>query len=331
MKFKEFMRALDGEIRHVYLLSGEETFFIDKARDKILSRLDIDKSTELLTIDCDTKPAISEVISAIDSAPFFAARNVVLVKNAAFFSAEKKSERLENILRDMQPTNYVIFTAKAADKRRKLYKLVEKVGVVLEAEPLRSWEVDGWLSDKLASLGKVMSAEARRHFNERLGILPEISLWYLENELDKIALNVTDKEITAEDLRRNMLAPPEVSNFALTDALDERKPKKAIYLLKVQARFPGKLPLVMTLLVNHVRRLLRAKFFIAQGVVGRRLGEPLELNPYIAQNVGETAKTYSQKLLEEVFIELAEVDFNLKTGRASVEALERILIKLCKR
>ncbi len=331
MKFKEFMSALDGEIKNVYLLSGAETFFIDKAREKILARLGVDKATELLMFDCDTKPALGEIISAIDSSPLFSSRNVVLVKNAPFFSAEKKFERLEGILRDMLPTNYVIFTAKAADKRRKLYKIISQVGAILEAEPLRPWEVDDWLNDKLKSLGKIMRGEARRHFNERLGILPEISLWYLENELDKIALNVTGEEITAADLRRNMLAPPEVSNFALTDAVDERKPEKAIYLLRQQARVPAKLPLVVTLLVNHVRRLLRAKHFMAQGVTGRRLGEPLEMNPYIAQKLGETAKSYRPELLEAVFVELATADFKLKTGQADVEVLERLLIKLCKR
>ena len=331
MKFKEFMSALDGGIKNVYLLCGAETFFIDKAREKILTRLGVDKATELVTFDCDTKPALGDLISAIDSSPFFGTRNVVLVKNAAFFSADKKIERLENILRDMQPTNYVIFTAKTADKRRKLYKIISQVGAVLEAEPLRSWEVDDWLNDKLKSLGKVMRGDARRHFNERLGILPEISLWYLENELDKIALNVTGSEITAADLRKNMLAPPEVSNFALTDAIDERKPKKAVYLLKQQARTPTKIPLVTTLLVNHVRRLLRAKYFMAQGVTGRKLGEPLEMNPYVAQKLGETAKGYNEKFLEEAFTELADADFKLKIGRAGVEALERIIVKLCRR
>lgn len=331
MKFKEFMNALDGEIKNVYLLSGAETFFIDKAREKILSRLGVDKATELITFDCDAKPVLSEILSAIDSSPFFAARNVVLVKNATFFSAEKKIERLENILRDMQPTNYVIFTARTADKRRRLYKIISQVGAILEAEPLRPWEIDDWLNDKLASLGKIMRGEARRHFNERLGILPEISLWYLENELDKVALNVEGSEITAADLRKNMLAPPEVSNFALTDAVDEKKFRKAIYLLKQQARVPAKIPLVIALLVNHVRRLLRAKYFMAQGITGRRLGEPLEMNPYIAQKIGETAKSYSEKILEEVFIELAAADFKLKMGKAGVEILERVLIKLCKR
>ena len=331
MKFKEFMSALDGGIKNVYLLCGEETFFIDKAREKILARLEVDTETELLIFDCDAKPALSEIISAIDSAPFFGTKTVVLVKNAPFFSAEKKIERLENILKDMQPTNFVIFTAKAADKRRRLYKIISQVGAILEAEPLRPWEVDAWLNEKLKSLGKIMRGEARRHFNERLGVLPEISLWYLENELDKVALNVAGNEITAADLRKNMLAPPEVSNFALTDAVDEKKSKKAFYLLKQQARVPAKIPLVITLLVNHVRRLIRAKFFMAQGITGRRLGEPLEMNPYIAQKFSETAKSYRTELLEEVFIELADADFKLKTGRAGVEILERILLKLCKR
>ena len=325
------MSALDGEIKNIYLLSGEETYFIDKAREKIFTRLGVDKITELVTFDCDDKPDIGEIISAIDSSPLFSTRNVVLVKNAAFFSADKKFERLEGILQNMQPTNYVIFTAKAADKRRKLYKVISQFGAILEAEPLRSWEIDAWLNEKLKSLGKIMRSEARRHFNERIGILSEISLWYLENELDKVALNVVGNEITAADLRKNMIAPPEVSNFALTDAVDERKAKKAVYLLRQQARMPSKIPLVLILLVNHVRRLLRAKYFMSQGVTGRKLGESLEMNPYIAQKLGETAKSYDSELLEEIFIELAEADYKLKTGRADIEILERILVKLCGR
>ena len=196
---------------------------------------------------------------------------------------------------------------------------------------MRPWEVDEWLKEKLSSLGKTMRGEARRFFNERLGILSEISLWYLENELDKVALNVAGKEITAADLRRNMLEPPEVSNFALTDAIDERNPQKALFLLKAQARIPSKIPLVTILLVNHVRQLLRAKFFIAQGINGRQLAEPLNMNSYIAQKLSDKARTYQEKMLEEVFIDLSEADFLLKTGRADVEVLERIIIKICRR
>ena len=55
------------------------------------------------------------------------------------------------------------------------------------------------------------------------------------------------------------------------------------------------------------------------------------MNPYIAQKIGTKAETYPTKLLESVFIELAEADYNLKTGRSGAEVLERVIVKLCRR
>ena len=330
MKFKEFMSELDKDLKNVYLLTGEENFYIDKAREKIFSRLQVEKS-EVLTLDCSQKIPLSEVVNAIEAAPLFNPQNVVLVKNANFFGAEGKSERLENVLQFMLPTNFVIFVAKSADKRKKLYKIISKVGLVLEAEPLRSWQLDDWLNDKLKSINKNMFGDARKYFMERVGILPEISLWYLENELDKISLAVKDREIRIEHLRRLLTELPEVSNFALTDAIDARKTKTAVQILRTQLRDKNKFPLVIIVLTNHIRQLLRAKFFIKKGVKGRALGEPLELNPFIAQKVGEKSATYSTKILEEIFLELADADFKMKVGRAGIEILEKIVIKLCRR
>ncbi len=330
MNYKDFMQELNSEIKNVYLLCGTENFYIDKAREKIFERLAVDKS-EIVTFDCAEKISTAEIISAIDSAPLFNPQNVVLVKNAPYFGAEGKSDRLAEVLEYMQPTNFVIFISKSADKRKKLYKIISRVGAVLEAEPLRPWQLDDWLNDKLKSIGKVMTPDARKYFMERAGLLQEISLWYFENELDKVALAIKSREITVEHLERLLTELPEVSNFALVDAIDARKPKTAIKILRMQLRDRNKFPLVTTILVRHVRQLLRAKYFIAKGVKGRGLAEPLELNPFIAQKVAEKSASYSPKLLEKIFIELADADFKLKTGRAGIEILERIVIKLAAR
>ena len=330
MNFKDFMKMLDIRIKHVYLLSGEETFYIDKAREKILNKLQVEKS-DIVTIDCNEKIPVSEIVTAIDSAPFFNPKNVVLVKNAPYFSAESKSERLEKVLENMLNTNYVIFTAKTADKRRKLYKVVSKVGDILEAEPLKSWQLDDWLNEKLKSIGKIITIDARRYFSERIGVLPEISIWYLENEFEKICLNVRGKEITLEDLQRNLLEMPEVSNFAIIDAINSRKTKTALQILRTQMRTPGNFVLVITVLSRHIRQLLLAKFYIKNKITGNELAQKLEMHPFIAKKFEKVIPTYTSKLLEEVFIEIADADFNFKTGRAGVESLERIVIKLCRR
>lgn len=330
MKFKEFMNALDKEVKNVNLLTGEETFYIDKAREKILSKLSVDKA-DLVTFDCNQKISLPEIISAIDSAPFFNPINVVLIKNAPYFGSEGKSERLEKVLQNMQETNFVIFTAKTADKRRKLYKVVAKVGAVLEADPLRPWQIDEWLNEKLKSIKKNMGSDARKYFSERIGILPEISLWYLENEFDKIALAVRNSEINVADLQRLLTEPPEVSAFALPEAIDAKKIRQAMQILRTQVRDKNKIPIVTITLANHVRRLLRAKFFISKGIKGQALAESLEMHPFIAKKFGATAATYSTKLLEEIFLDLADADFKLKFGLSGAESLEKIVIKLCRR
>lgn len=326
MKFKEFISSLDKKICNVNLLCGEELFYIDKAREKILQKLNADKS-EITTFDCSKKISVAEIVSTIDSAPFFNPKNIVVVKN---FSADK-TERLEKVLENMQPTNFVIFTARSIDKRKKIYKIISKVGAILEAEPLRAWQTDEWLNDKLKSIGKSLSYEARKYFAERIGMLPEISLWYLENEFDKISLAVKSSEITAADLKKLLTEPPEVSNFALNDAIDAKKISQAVEILRTALRDKTKIPIVTITLVNHVRRLLRAKFFLSQGISGQTFAEKLEMHPFIAKKFSATAATYSPKILEEIFLELADADYKLKTGLAGAEILEKIVVKLCRR
>ena len=330
MNFKDFMKMLDIKIKHVYLLSGEETFYIDKARDKIFQKLQVDRA-DVTKIDCGEKIPISEIVSAIDSAPFFNPKNVVLVKNAPFFSAESKTERLEKVLENMLETNYVIFTAKTADKRKKLYKIVSKVGETLEAEPLKSWQLEDWLNEKLKSIGKIMNFDARRYFSERIGVLPEISIWYLENEFEKICLNVRGKEITLEDLQRNLLEMPEVSNFAIVDAIDARKTKNAVQILRTQMRNINNFVLVITVLSRHVRQLLLTKYFVKNKIRGDELAKKLEIHPFIAKKFEKIIPTYTTKLLEKIFLEIADADYNFKIGRAGVETLEKIVIQLCTR
>lgn len=325
------MKELDGELKHVYLLSGKENFYIDKAREKILSKLKISRQ-DVFNIDYKEKMPLSEVINAIDTSPLFSPLNVVVVRNATFFSAEGKFDALENSLTNILPSSYVIFIAESADKRRKLYKAVAKFGETLEAEQLRSWQIGEWLDEKLKSIGKTMNVAARKVFSERVEMLPEISLWYLENELDKVAAYVGGREITSTDLQRIMAEPPELSNFAIIDAINAKQTEKALLILRNQLRDIYKAPLIIGLLVRHVRQLMLAKFHLKRGMKSKELARPLEVSsPFIAQKIGDISRSYTPKILEETFLELADVDFDFKFGRAGAEALERIVVKLCRR
>ena len=93
-----------------------------------------------------------------------------------------------------------------------------------------------------------------------------------------------------------------------------------------------KTPLIIGLLVKNIRQFITAKIYLKRGTSDNDLVRPLEVtSAYIAQKIAAASKSYSLRILEETFLELADVDFNFKTGRAGAESLEKIVIKLCRR
>ena len=86
--------------------------------------------------------------------------------------------------------------------------------------------------------------------------------------------------------------------------------------------------MVITLLVGQVRRLMRAKHYMRNNVKVKDIATALNLNFYIAQKTCEAAKKFSDKVLEDALLMLADADYYYKVGKSGTEMLERIIVKL---
>lgn len=135
VKFSEFMAAIrKGELPHVFLLSGEEPYYIDKAKEALLGKLfpgGAGMADALQKVSGDM--AIEDLLASIEAAPFFADKNVILIAGTNLFRESKSpadTKEVEALVRqfgDMPPYSYLIFVAPyKADKRRKLYKALAK-------------------------------------------------------------------------------------------------------------------------------------------------------------------------------------------------------------
>jgi len=347
VKFGEFMAGLQkGELKHVFLLAGEERYYIDKAREKIFSLLFASSQEQAgalqkLTGVMDT----DDLVGLIETAPFFASKNVLMLQDSSLFKEkkgeedgaqkkagkDKKLERLLSVLADMPEYSYVIFVQNGkADKRRKIYKTVEKYGAVLEAEAVRAWNINDWLQGKLQSINKDMDREAMTYFSGVVSTMQTISLNFLDREFDKLALFSPERRITRELLEKVFAGLPEVSVFALLDAISERKAKKALQLLRRQLNDGTYFTVILALLTRHVRQLWQAQVLQKQGIRGKALAKPLELNPFIAEKLGRAAMQFPAVVLKRNMLDLIDADYSLKTGQAGEEVLEHIVIDLCR-
>ena len=345
MKFGEFMASLQkSELKHVYLLAGEEHYYIEKAREKLFAQLfaspqeqagALQKLTGVLDTD--------DLVGLIETTPFFASKNVLLLQDTSLFKEnkeegdskkpgkDKKMERLLATLADMPEYSYVIFVQNGkADKRRKIYKAIEKAGAVLEAEAIRAWNIDDWLQGKLQSMNKDMDREAMAYFSGVVSTMQTISLEFLDKEFDKLALFTKERQITKDLLTKVFAGLPEVSVFAMLDAISERKAKKAMQLLRRQLNDGTYFTVILALLTRHVRQLWQAQTLQKQGIRGKALAKPLELNPFIAEKLGRAAMQFPEAVLKRNMLELIDADYFLKTGQAGEEVLEHAVIDLCR-
>ncbi|SFW50372.1 DNA polymerase III subunit delta [Selenomonas ruminantium] len=344
MKFGDFMASLQrGELTHVYLLAGEEHYYIEKAQERILSRLFANPQEQGEAIQKISGVVDSDdLVGLIETAPFFASKNVLLLQDTSLFKdknegeekkagKDKKLERLLATLADMPEFSYVIFVQNGkADKRRKIYKTIEKNGMVLEAEAIRAWNINDWLQGKLQTINKDMDREAMAYFSGVVSTMQTISLEFLDREFDKLALFTQDRRITRELLEKVFAGLPEVSVFALLDAISERKAKKSLQLLRRQLNDGTYFTVILALLTRHVRQLWQAQVLQQQGIRGKALAKPLELNPFIAEKLGRAAMQFPAAVLKRNMLELIDADYFLKTGQAGDEVLEHIVIDLCR-
>ncbi|MCE5286912.1 MAG: DNA polymerase III subunit delta [Pelosinus sp.] len=330
-----------GKIRPLYLLYGEESYLAHQLEQLIIGKLLLPEERDMNLIVLDHDPRIQELANLIETIPFMGDKNVIVVKETAFFKARRAAQegapddvddkKLLRVFQDMPSYSYVIFTSTdKIDKRRTIYKALDKAGAAVELAPLKPKEVKVWLSNRLKELNIQMKRDALEYFLSVISIMPQVSLGFLENELEKMVLYTGSKNtITRSTLCEVLSAIPEVSVFAMLDALSQKKVHTALELLECQLS-TGEHPLKMiALLAREVRLLWQAAELTGKGYSAKMVAEALGVPPFIGEKKIRQSQNFSVASLKNALVALAKADGDLKTGRATNSALEKIIIEMC--
>ena len=342
MTYREVMNAIkQGNLKSIYLISGEETYLADQVEQSLIQKILLDKNEDAVNL-CNSEIAVDELVNLVESVPFFSEKNIIVVRNTTLFKEKKKStdnesdkkqkneEKLIALFENMPAYSILILkTIEKVDKRRKLYKTILKHGCVVEVNAIRPWEVKDWLIEKLKSVGRQLDREAFEYFIEATSVMNTVSLGFLEQEFDKLMLYTEKKIINKCDLIEVLSSIPEVSIFAMLDAISDKNTKKALYLLSEQLS-AGDHPLKMiTMLSRHTRQLWQVKLLVEKGVPNKQIATQMGMVPFIAEKLAKKSVKFDEAVLKNVMIHLAEADYKLKSSQNDASILECIVIELC--
>ena len=213
----------------VYFLMGEEPYYIDRISDYIETTVlkEEEKAfNQTILYGKDTDAA--GVINAAKRFPMMTEYHVVIVKEAQFLS--NIDDLGYYIGSPLKSTLLVLnYKYKKLDKRKKLFKELEKSGIVFESKKLYDDKVPDWISRHLSEKGYTIDPTAAVLLTEFLGN----DLSKIEMELQKLIITLPEgnTRINTRHIEENIGISREYNSVELQKALVDRNALKAFRIV----------------------------------------------------------------------------------------------------
>lgn len=319
----------NGNFVPVYLLMGTEPYYPDLVCDEIIKYALTDSERDFnQTVFYGLDTDAGTVASECRSYPMMAERRLVVLKEA---QSMKTLEDLATYASDpMESTVLVILMHGAsADKRRALYKNVQKKGVVLVSDALRDYEMPQWITSFYKSRGLDIEPAAAALLAEYAGT--DMSRIMLETEKMQKNLPEGTVRVNAADIEKNVGISRQFSIFELTKALSYMKAEKALIIAAYIGNGPKFMLLLATApLYTHFYRILKYEAALLKNPAMSKADRAklLGINPYFMEEYDVAARNYPIRRCMKVISLLEEYDFKGKGGGSGEASQGDLLMEL---
>ena len=309
---------------------GEEPYYIDQISSYIEKNVLSEEEkgfNQMVLYGRDI--TVEDIVSNAKRYPMMAEYQVVIVKEAQDLS--RTIEKLVDYAKQPQPTTILVinYKYKTIDKRKALYKTLQKTAVVYESKKLYENQVGEWIRRVLAGHNYSIAPKAAVMLVEFLGT----DLSKINNELEKLKIILPEgTQITAQHIEENIGISKDYNNFELRKAIGERNAMKAHQIVKYFADNPKDNPMVVTvsLLFNFFSQLLQ--FHGLNDKSPRAVASALKINPYFVNEYISAAHNYPMKKVSTVVATLREFDVKSKGVGANAipqgDLLKELMVKI---
>ncbi len=328
MTFNQILNDINKRIyKPIYFLWGDEPFYIDEISNKIMSSV-LTESEKAFnqTVLYGKETNIYQIIEIAKRFPMMSNHQVVIVKEAQDL---KDIKLLETYAKEPLQSTILVFNYKykKIDKRLKVFKEIDKTGVLFEAKPVYENQLVSWIESWVSDNGFRIEPKACMLLSENVGA----DLSKLVNELRKLKLVVPQGEntITEQMVLDNIGISREYNVFELQRALGKKDKAKVYRIIYFFGKNPKNYPAVLTIgtLFAYFKKLLilhslRDK---SQNNIASNIGVPV----FYVNEYKMAAQNYNLRALVDIVALFREYDMKTKgfeIGETSEDEIVRELV-----
>lgn len=321
-----------GKISPVYLLMGEEGYYIDMLSDYFEGNMVPEENRDFdQTVVYGRDVHMADVVAYASQFPMMSEYRLVLVKEAQDI-ALKEWDMLASYLEKATQRSVLVlcYRNKKLDGRSKVYGAIKKAGVVYERNKLYDSEVPTWILNYVKQHGRTITEKASLLLFEALGN----NLSKLSNELEKLFVTVKEGEaITDVEIERNVGVSKDYNIFELQNAIGRKDVVRCNKIVNYFADNPKAMPMPRVV-ANLYEYLLKVMIYHqltdkTQYAAASALG----VNPYFVKDYASAARLYTLPKLAACIGYLHDADVRSKgvrnTGTVSDgELLKELVFKI---
>jgi len=254
---------------------------------------------------------------------------VIIVKEAQDL---KKIEELKSYVEQPLDSTLLVlcYRGKKLDKRKALYKSLQKKGIYFESNKLYENKIPDWIKAYLRTKDYSIGNKSAAMLTEFLGN----DLSKIAGELNKLCiLAPKGSEITEQLIEDNIGISKDYNNFELQNAVMNKDVLKANRIIKYFEANSKNNPIVVTLSVLYN---LFSKVLIYHGLSDKNpqsVAKSLGVNPYFVKDYQKAAQTYNLKNSVKALDVLRQADMKSKgynnPSTSHGDLLKEVIYKLC--
>lgn len=312
------------------MIYGEDTF---RSRQKLQSlvarfRKSDPSDMNLVTLDMSEK-TIGDFSKAVTAMPFMGDKRLIIVKNLLTAGDKGLQESVTEMIsqKKIPSENTVIFFEdKKVDKRKKIFKLLNKSKHSQEFRPLPEYELSDWITEKIKKNGGKIDPDAVSRLASYVGN----DLWKMDAEIQKLTLYRQGKNIRVADVELLVKAKLDDDVFHLVDAIGSRNSKSALKLLHEQFEQGENEIRLLGMIVYQFRNLAQVRPLVEQNLSLDDIKKQTKLHPYVVQKTANQARRFSLAKIKKNYDMLVRTDLAMKTSKLDKKtALDLLVVGLC--
>ncbi len=298
----------------MYLLYGLEKYLIDERIKKIIQENNIE-NIDINRYNLENS-TIDEIIEDASIISMFQDKKMIIVDNAYIFTSstnkklpEQNIDLLTKYLNSNNSNTILIFVVlkDKIDTRKKITTLFKNVGKIEE------YNLTNDISKIVINLFKPYQIN-----NKNVNLLINRvgnNLSLLSSEIEKIKIyKENDLNIEENDIINLTHKNIDMDIFKLIDNILLSNKKQALECLEEMIKYGEEPIAIIIMLANQIRIMYQSKLLIKKGYSEHEISDILEIHEFRVKKALEKSRNYTDKKILSKLEELADLDYNIKSG-----------------